>query len=170
LLFGICNDEGSRFLSGGIIPDLKADNPNNTMSVAKAKLFIQLLFSGMKVSFAKEVADFYTAGLKDTDGVDLKRAVSNAFGDFQITCPAIIYGSAFASKSKAYSYRLTYTTRTDWTGVQHGDDNKYVFGGPLRSPHDYSEDDIRLSETFIHVWTTFAKTGYYRYYEKVIDL
>jgi hypothetical protein len=51
-------------VSNGYIADLKPDSPDSSMTVSKAKLFIQLLFSGLKVPFAKEVADFYTKGQK----------------------------------------------------------------------------------------------------------
>jgi hypothetical protein len=64
LLFGTCNDEGSGFVAAGFIPDLKPDSPDSSMTVSKAKLFIQLLFSGLKVPFANDVADFYTKGQK----------------------------------------------------------------------------------------------------------
>lgn len=51
-------------MAGGLIADLKPDSPNSSMTVSKAKFFIQFLFSGLKVPFAKEVADFYTKGQK----------------------------------------------------------------------------------------------------------
>ncbi|XP_054159712.1 acetylcholinesterase-1-like [Oppia nitens] len=159
LLFGTCSDEGSGFVSDLGFQDMLPDSPNNSMTVSKSKLFIQLIFSVMKVSNIKKVADFYTKGLKDSDGVMLKKAVANSFGDYQLTCPTISFGSKMVLSGKAYSYKLTFSTRHDWTGVQHGDDIQYVFGGPLRNSNHYSDDVKHLSHTFINIWTTFAKTG-----------
>lgn len=139
------------------IKDLQRDSPDNSMNLSKSKLFIQLMFSALKVPFAKEIADFYTKGLTDSDGLALKHAVADAFGDYQITCPTDTFGLTVAKHAKAYAYRLTFNTRTVWTGVEHSDDLKYIF----RDPSSFStEKEKELGQTFINVWTTFAKTGY----------
>jgi carboxylesterase type B len=164
ILFGTCADEGSGFVAE-YVSDLKANTPPNTMTLSKAKLFIQLLFTGLKVPFAKNVSDFYTANLTDSDGTLLKKAVSNAFGDYQLTCPLVLFGSEFALKSdknKAYAYKLTYSRRNasiDWTGVRHSDELQYVFGRTYRVARDYTLQELNLGKTIVDVWSTFAKTG-----------
>ncbi|CAG2181674.1 unnamed protein product [Oppiella nova] len=96
LLFGTCNDEGSGFVSSFGFKDLSSSSPNSSMNLEKAHFMIELLFGVMKVSYGKEVADFYTKGLTDNDGYELKKAVSNAFGDYQLTCPTIRFGAHLA--------------------------------------------------------------------------
>ena len=159
LLFGTCRDEGAGFVTGFGIKDLASDSPDNSINVGKAKVYIQLLFSTLNISFAKEAADFYTKSLTDNDGYLLKHAVADAFGDYQLTCPTIKFGSELAKSANTYAYRLMFTTRKGWTGVEHSDDVDFVFGAPLMRPNDYNELEKQLSLDFIHIWTTFAKTG-----------
>lgn len=159
LLFGTCRDEGSGFIADFGIEDLSANSPDDSITVNKAKVYIQLIFSTLNISFAKEVADFYTKGLTDKDGLELKHAVANAFGDYQLTCPTIRFGSELAKSAKTYAYRLMFTTRNDWTGVQHSDDVKFIFGDPLKRPEHYNDLEKQLSLYMIEIWTTFAKTG-----------
>jgi hypothetical protein len=42
------------------------------------------MFVVFKESNASKIADFYTAGLKDTEHDKLLQALSNSFGDFQV--------------------------------------------------------------------------------------
>jgi carboxylesterase type B len=104
ILFGTVKDEGSVFTKGisDMVPSL------NNITVSKAKTAITLLFMLMKQPYASEVAQFYTKGLKDSDEDQLHRAISQSFGDYHLTCPTILFGSANAFKnknSKSYSYR-----------------------------------------------------------------
>ncbi|CAG2121725.1 unnamed protein product, partial [Medioppia subpectinata] len=122
LLFGTCNDEGSGFVSNLGFSELSASSPDDSLNLSKARLLIQLIFQVMKVSYAKDIVDFYTKHLTDADGVKLKHAVANAFGDYHLTCPTIKFGSKLSTNSRAYAYKLTFSTRDNWTGVQHGDD------------------------------------------------
>lgn len=125
----------------------------------------------LKQSYTQSVADFYTTGLKDSDSTKLVQAIGNSFGDYQLTCPTILYGSAFAAfnkSNKAYAYRLTHPPTIHafldckgWLGVCHGDDVILLFGFPIKLRGiGFDEQDFKLSNDMIHVWTTFAKTGY----------
>jgi len=109
LLFGTVKDEGSIFIEE-IFSDLAPDK-HTVLTVSKTKSYISLIFMMLKQSYSQSIADFYTAGLKDTDNTELIQAISNSFGDYQLTCPTVLYGSTFAAWSKAnkaYAYRVTH--------------------------------------------------------------
>jgi carboxylesterase type B len=82
LLFGLVKDEGSIFVEE--ILDVISPTAHENITVPLAKTYISLMFIVLKESNASKVADFYTAGLKDTDHDKLFQALSNSFGDFQV--------------------------------------------------------------------------------------
>jgi carboxylesterase type B len=164
ILFGTVKDEGSIFTKGilEMVPSL------SNITVSKAKTAITLLFMLMKQPYASEVAQFYTKGLKDSDEDQLHKAISQSFGDYHLTCPTILFGSAIAFKNKnnkSYSYRMSLKPSLpilNCEGVCHGDDIVQLFGFPIKlRAIGFTENDYKLSTDMIKAWTTFAKTGYF---------
>jgi len=82
LLFGLVKDEGSIFV--GEILSVIAPGAQENITVSKAKSYISLMFTVLHETNASKVADFYTAGLKDTETDKLLEALSNSFGDYQV--------------------------------------------------------------------------------------
>jgi carboxylesterase type B len=165
LLFGLVKDEGSIFVDE--ILSTIAPNKHINITLSKAKSYISLMFMILNETNSAKVANFYTAGLKDTDSDKLLESLSNSFGDYQLTCPTVLFGAAFAKSEKAYSYKLTHFPTIHafpgchgWMGVCHADDVILLFGFPIRLKGiGYDELDYKLSVDMIHVWSTFAKTG-----------
>ena len=45
-----------------------------------------------------------------------------------------------------------------WSGIFHGADVFYTFGFPLSTNYT-SDEEIKLSKSFMTLWSNFAKTG-----------
>ena len=93
-----------------------------------------------------------------------RRAITDAFGDYHLVCPTILFGQQMAISmphQKYYSYRLTHQSTygcRGWKGVCHGEDIRYVFGIPGRFP-SHNSNDYHLSIDMMKAWTMFAKYG-----------
>lgn len=61
VLYGICNNEGSHFVLN-FAPELVA-NPNSSLTVSSVRAKILAAMSSYNLSFAGEIADYYTAPL-----------------------------------------------------------------------------------------------------------
>jgi len=136
-MFGTVSEEGALFVES-IFPALSPEEKEPTITVSKAKAYIKLMFLMFKENYGDLVADFYVDGLKDNEKDKLRQAVGYSFGDYHLTCPTVLFGSAYAQWSKAnkaYAYRLTHPPTIPvfplchgWMGVCHGDDVLFVFG------------------------------------------
>ena len=169
LLFGTVSDEGALFVES-LFPALSPEDKNPTITVSKAKQYIQLMFMIFKEKYGSSVADFYVNGLKDSQKDLLRKAVGYGFGDYHIACPTVLFGRLYALYNKAnraFAYRLTHPPAIPvfplchgWMGVCHGDDVLILFGFPIKLRGiTFTEDDYRLSVDMIKTWSTFAKTG-----------
>ena len=60
-----------------------------------------------------------------------------------------------------YNHRSSADPWPSYSGVKHGDELEFLFGVPLRQSlvHNYSDDEIILSEDIVNYWTTFASRG-----------
>ena len=92
-------------------------------------------------------------------------AVANAFGDYCLICPTILFGEQLATHAAAskrfYAYRLMQAmspimpNAPKWLGAVHGSDSFYLFMGPmLRTP-----EEQQLSHDLIAAITNFARSG-----------
>ncbi|KAF7639230.1 Carboxylic ester hydrolase [Meloidogyne graminicola] len=94
--------------------------------------------------------------------------VARFLGDYFFTCDSVkfadivsdeIYGSVF---SYYFTRRSSANPWPLWMGVMHGYEIEYVFGLPLRSPHNYDPDELELEIAFstkiMEFWGHFART------------
>lgn len=172
LMFGTVSVEGALFVEQLFPAQLDPDVPleNVTFTVDQAKFLIGFMFQLFKENYGVEVADFYTNGLKESDKDAVRKAVGDAFGDYHITCPTVLFGQEYGHLTKAdrvYAYRVVqppsipvFLTCHGWMGVCHGDDVLYLFGFPIRLRGIvFTEADYKLAVDMIKAWTSFAHTG-----------
>ena len=97
-------------------------------------------------------------------------AVSDAFGDYHLVCPTVLFGETFSKHTPGhshYAYRLMLPTSIPimgcrgWMGVCHAEDILYMFGLPIRMEGlIFSDAETRLSKDMVQAWTNFAKQGH----------
>ncbi|KAH9403515.1 hypothetical protein TYRP_015410 [Tyrophagus putrescentiae] len=168
LMFGTTRNEGSAFVAK-ILPLLNPDTTGKDLHIAQVKSMIKLMFLMFSEPHYAEVVEYYTKGLNESDKTALRLAVSDAFGDYHLICPTVLYGEQFAKVTptrRHYAYKVSLPTSIGimgcrgWMGVCHGEDVVYVFGVPVRVRGlIFSEAEYRLSRDMILAWTNFAKTG-----------
>ena len=99
-----------------------------------------------------------------------RKAISDAFGDYHLVCPTILFAEEVAKSASpnqlSYTYRLIQPLTSvrlfdchGWMGVCHGEDYIYLFGLPLRFQDIFTKEETQLSIDMILAWTDFAKTG-----------
>lgn len=184
LVYGVTRDEGVGFLAA-IFPAFKGEKHNENdhpLTVQSAHTLVKLLFQMVGERRTEEVADFYTKHLSNATSQEvLRRTVAQAFADYHIVCPTVLFGEAVAaaktlpssSSSSAegrhqhnfYSYRVMLPTSVGLMGckgevVCHGEDLIYVFAiaQQLRGVV-FSEEEYRLSRDMVRLWTSFVSTG-----------
>jgi carboxylesterase type B len=172
LMFGTVSVEGALFVESLFPLQLDPDLPpeNVTITVDQAKVLIGFMFQLFKENYGQEVADFYTKDLKESDKDGIRKAVGDAFGDYHITCPTVLFGEMYGHITKAdrvFAYRVVqppsipvFLNCHGWMGVCHGDDVLYLFSFPIRLRGIvFTEADYKLAVDMIKAWTTFAHTG-----------
>lgn len=171
LIFGHVKDEGTIFTET-IFPNYLSpfiENPKFTKK--QATTIISLMFMVFKETFGKEVAEFYTKNIADTDVDGLRMSVAKAFGDYNLQCPTVFFGQTVAMKNSnknVYSYLFsksperfhTWKECIGYMGVCHGDDVNILFGFPIKLRGVvFSEEEYQLSLDMIRAWAKFADTG-----------
>ena len=170
LMFGTTRNEGSGFVAG-VLPGLSPDIKEDTITVQQVKSMIKLLFMMFKVDKTEEIVEYYTRHFtNETKAELLKLAVSDAFGDYHLICPTVLFGEAFAKATPAnthYSYRLMLPLTMPvmgckgWMGVCHAEDVLYMFGLPVRMEGiSFTESETKLSRDMLRAWANFAKMGH----------
>lgn len=167
LLFGTTKDEGADYVSL-FVPE----GTNLTLESARESLKWMMRFYGR--TDGDEVAAFYTEHLNETaTHSELKEMIAQAWADWTIVCPTILFAETYAKKATGrfyYSYRLdqpfSYPVYFSSPNVQHGQDLMYLFAGP--SDKRFTQGDMKLSKDMLQAWTSFTKGGWIRgWYGKI---
>ncbi|CAL1533775.1 unnamed protein product [Lymnaea stagnalis] len=112
--------------------------------------------------------DVYLGHISDP-ALTLEQA-SAALTDFSFAAPTLIEAKMASEISPDrkhyvydYNYRSSISDLPPWATAQHADEVPFVFGSfalPLwRGVHAPSQEDVRVSEQLMTLWTNFAKTG-----------
>ena len=134
----------------------------------------QALFSALDETPAidgQEVSKLYFTGLSDKTPQDvLWRTIGKAFGDYTITCPTILFAKSLFKKdyktSRVFQYyfnsKLSHWNPLcgKWMGVCHSADIEPEFGIPFLDTKRFNDRERYISGLMIHVFSTFAKTGF----------
>lgn len=173
ILTGVTADEGSLFVynlfdnmntSSGSFQENVINLMNNTLITWKNLQSQQTRNS---------ILDFYLKKFNLTNEksqIDkFKNNVGRIWGDYWLTCPTYLFAkdiSLWSSENQVYFYKLTHKAKVSaagcyksWTGVCHAEDIPFVFGYPLKSPQNYTEEDHQFTLLMLKIWTNFAKTG-----------
>ncbi|XP_075137214.1 cholinesterase-like [Leptodactylus fuscus] len=84
--------------------------------------------------------------------------------DYIFTCPAKYFAN-FASEAKnkffvyEYDHRPSDEGLPEWMGVVHGAELSMLFGKPLISPQQFSNQEQAFSRRLMKIWANFARTG-----------
>ena len=110
----------------------------------------------------------YTDWSNASDPYLLRQRYLDVNTDANFKAPAIMSANAFVKKqAPTYFYQLEKAPKVfpgypepPWTGIYHGADVFFVFGGPFLVHKNLTTDrDMKLSKNIITFWTNFAKTG-----------
>lgn len=146
---------------------------NYTSESARAAIVKMMAIYRVDRVSAQEIADYYLKNSTHFSQDAFRVALSDAWGDFNLICPTVLFAEEMARSSQAsvsmkikqnrfYAYRLmqSFDNSHDkvWTGVTHGQEGPFLFATSNQTKH-MNSDQQQLSENIIHAFTTFAKTG-----------
>ncbi|KAM3920535.1 cholinesterase-like [Leptodactylus fuscus] len=93
-----------------------------------------------------------------------RKAMEQILRDYYFMCPSKYFAN-FASKTKNNLYVYEYAHRPsdeglpEWMGVAHGAELSMLFGKPLISPQQFSNQEQIFSRRLMKIWANFARTG-----------
>eukprot|EP01088_Endostelium_zonatum_P006598 TRINITY_DN1872_c0_g1_i1.p1 TRINITY_DN1872_c0_g1~~TRINITY_DN1872_c0_g1_i1.p1 ORF type:complete len:530 (-),score=80.04 TRINITY_DN1872_c0_g1_i1:67-1656(-) len=145
LMQGDVLNEGSYWVYG-VFP--KVILPSEYMSI------LQHYFKDL----APQVAEAYPCA--NYNKTDCRAAVTQAFGDYLLTCPTMILGQAF-EQHNTYSYLFMH--QPSWFnhniyGVAHASEIEFVFSTVDIHP-GYTRQEVALANGMTRHWVHFAKSG-----------
>ncbi|XP_013779867.1 acetylcholinesterase-1-like [Limulus polyphemus] len=161
LLIGNNRDEGS-ILTALLIPQFFNDSQIKNLTADKANFYIKSLFQSFPQSVSDLISDQYIKSTSDYRA--LRQRISEAYGDYIVVCPSILFSRKWAEKTNKvyyylFSHRPSNTIWQEWTGVPHFDEVQFVFGLPLRYPRNYTLVELWFSKKIMAIWTSFARHG-----------
>ncbi|MEV7283334.1 carboxylesterase family protein [Streptomyces sp. NPDC093252] len=152
VLFGHTADEGRFFVR----PTGPHGGPPG--GVDPARIYTRETLENMAAVLGGDQADALLAQLTGTP----YEALARLFTDAVWTEPALASYRRFTALGRtAYAYRFDRVApghRESGMLAFHCADIPYVFGH-IRPGNGYDEQDVRVSETMLHAWTEFARTG-----------
>ncbi|XP_035215917.1 acetylcholinesterase-1-like isoform X2 [Stegodyphus dumicola] len=94
----------------------------------------------------------------------IRQQVYTASGDFSLLCPTVYFAERYAEKGNnvyfyLWDHRPSTTRWAPWMGAAHFSEVQFVFGDPLKHPHNYEPEEVHLSSQLIEYWTNFVKNG-----------
>ena len=84
--------------------------------------------------------------------------------DSDFVCNTEQFAQALAANgNNVYRYFYAERSSTDlwpsYTGVKHGDELEFTFGGPLNDPREYDLEEVSLARKMVTYWSNFARNG-----------
>lgn len=163
LLSGICEAEGDFFLYYlfNSIRDLTdIDEVRKGEMVFLIKAFITTILE----TDPKPMMAYYFDGMNATSGPEPVYAAASLIGDLQFGCPTVGFAKRFLRPDTTvymyqWSQQASFVDWPEWIRPTHGDDIFFNLGSGLKLVNNATEDDIRATENFINVISTFSHTG-----------
>lgn len=171
ILLGNNEDEGSFFLHL-FFPDIFTNDESNinqsqvfNLTVNELQAYITQAYSFIPQNQASTMSQFFLASASTTkDQSKIIKATHDIIGDSGFVCPAVVFSELLSEYNvTVYHYlmngRPSNSQWNAWMGTTHLDEVPFIFGSPLRYPHQYTTDEVTFSRNLIDIWTHFAKTG-----------
>jgi len=96
---------------------------------------------------------------------DIKRNIElldDAPADYHFICPALDFANTYATNQQdVFFYHFTQRASNhlwpDWFGVMHTDEIQFVFGKPLYSQANFTEEEKVFTRKLLKYWSNFAR-------------
>ncbi|KAH8023454.1 hypothetical protein HPB51_014703 [Rhipicephalus microplus] len=163
LLTGICESEGDLFLYFLFNKLRDMNTIDDVMNGEMIFLIKALITSTMEVD-PDPIIKYYYSGVNATQGRESVYIGSSLIGDMQFGCPTIGFAKRFLGTGRTvymyqWSQQASFVDWPDWTRPTHGDDIFFSLGSGLKLAKNATKDDIKATENFIHILSTFSHTG-----------
>ncbi|KAK7482270.1 hypothetical protein BaRGS_00026513 [Batillaria attramentaria] len=174
-LRGFTSQEGAGYTAQSLDPDDDGFTMEEFMSWEKNlinEFFNQTSFDADIDRLERAILDHYLYEPNITDPIGLRDAYMHMYDDFGVRAPTI-HELQLMTKypvKPQYLFVFSYVSPNrglpSWAGASHGDDVAYVFGFPVMDERAernnvtrWTDEDKRMSDNFMTLWTNFAKYG-----------
>lgn len=156
ILTGSNKEEGSYFL----VYYLSSILPKEENVTVPREVFlktVKTLFPDLSDSMHQEIIAEYNSH-------ENLNALDKMTGDFKFACGVNEFAQRYAEEGNdVFMYYFTQRSEKDpwpqWTGIKHGDEIDYIFGGPLNQTLQFSDKEKEFSRRVMRYWANFARTG-----------
>ncbi|XP_059085955.1 acetylcholinesterase-like [Tigriopus californicus] len=163
ILLGTNRNEGYYFIIY-YLTDVFRVKGNITIKRSQFETLVKELNLYVKSVGIQAIIYEYTSWLSPNNTEEMMKALDMMVGDYQFTCPTIEFADSYAENfNNVYQYLFDHRASNhpwpDWTGVLHGDEISFIFGEPLNTNLNFTEEEKTFSRDVMTYWANFAKTG-----------
>lgn len=120
---------------------------------------------------SKRAIDRYFSGSKVQGGTNALHAAADLIGDSQLGCPTVGFAKRFVNPdTRVFMYKFSQQpSRVNWpkwVRPTHTDEIAFTLGSIFKLDPEISLDDVRAAENFMHIVSTFSRTGVPRVKDK----
>ncbi|CAN2388274.1 Acetylcholinesterase tetramerisation domain, partial [Pristimantis euphronides] len=162
ILIGVTKDDGSLFGIFGA-PGFSARNLS-LITTDELKRGLRHFFPSAD-DFSVEAMMLLYKDWDDEDNTEKNRdAMGKILRDYYFMCPSKNFAN-FATKAKNHLFVYEYDHRPsnevfpEWMGVIHGAELPMIFGQPLVSTRNFSNEEQVFSRRIMKIWANFAREG-----------
>ncbi|XP_037516277.1 acetylcholinesterase [Rhipicephalus sanguineus] len=163
LLVGVSEGEGDLLVQNILNTILGDDDISGIRKISMVSLARSLLASRWSVD-VDPIIEKYFGDIAASDGQGALYATSDIITQVEFSCPMINFAKAFVRPGNiAYMYELSqrpsFTDSPKWVRPTHSDDIAFSLGSTFTLGVNATEADVRATENFIRIVSTFSHTG-----------
>lgn len=120
---------------------------------------------------SKRAIDRYFSDSQVQGGTNALHAAADLIGDSQLGCPTVGFAKRFVNPdTRVFMYKFSQQpSRVNWpkwVRPTHTDEIAFALGSIFKLDPEISLDDVRAAENFMHIVSTFSRTGVPRVKDK----
>ncbi|KAH7946349.1 hypothetical protein HPB49_023410 [Dermacentor silvarum] len=113
---------------------------------------------------SKRAIDRYFSDSQVQGGTNALHAAADLIGDSQLGCPTVGFAKRFVNPdTRVFMYKFSQQpSRVNWpkwVRPTHTDEIAFALGSIFKLDPEISLDDVRAAENFMHIVSTFSRTG-----------
>lgn len=170
LLAGISEHEGDgliHFMAKKFYDTKDADEVRKESMIFVAR-GAMITFLGVD---SKRAMDRYFSGSQSQGGTNALHAAADLIGDSQLGCPTVSFAKRFVNPdTRVFMYKFSQQPSRinwpKWVRPTHTDEIAFALGSIFKLDPQISLSDVRAADNFMHIISTFSRTGVPRVTDK----
>ncbi|KAH9368379.1 hypothetical protein HPB48_012691 [Haemaphysalis longicornis] len=164
VLVSVCAAEGDFFVYY-LLTKLQRLNDINLLTKCQVDLFLTAILTAITRAEPEEIIEHYFDHINLGNGTEVAYAASDLLGDLLFLCPTLGFAKWLSSRQHTsvyaflFSHKLSFLGWQEWMRPTHADDIFFTLGSALSMGVKPSGSDVKATEKFVDVISTFSHTG-----------